>query len=199
MTQETALILVAAALGIGLIILAISVFSLSKSVRKIYMAVDELKSIQNTYVEDNAKIQGQLLDLEKKRFDIDVKSKKPRVILIKSGNLRLYEDKQELAVGYSVENLGAGKVLLTKLQIALVNRRTPNLIKIMDMIFNKVVDAGRPFENELVVSAKDFTRISLPFVPDFGFIKDSCQIVASLEYEDLYGDHYRLDKDILEW
>ncbi|MFH1438764.1 MAG: hypothetical protein ABIJ56_23845, partial [Pseudomonadota bacterium] len=71
--------------------------------------------------------------------------------------------------------------------------------KIIDIIYNRVIDPNAGVEEEVIISVKDFSKISLPFVPNFGFIKDSCQVVASVEYEDMYSERYRLDRDILEW
>lgn len=150
-------------------------------------------------LEDGLKLERDRLELERNRFAFDRKEKEPRIVLLKTANLKLFEEKQELAVGYSIENLGKGKILITKLQVALINKRTPNLIKIIEMIFNQVVDDNRPYVGEVLITAKDFTRVSLPFVPDFSFIKDSCEIVASLEYENSFGETLRIDKDILEW
>jgi|GEM_PF-3320833 len=199
MTQENALLAIAVTIFIGSIIFSIAVFSLSKNLRKIRDILDEIKYFFSTTTEEKVRRDTELLELEKKRFEFEIKSKKPKILLIKSGNLRLYEEKQELIVGYRVENIGFGKVLINKLQIAIVNRRTPNLIKVVDMIFNRVIEEGKPLEGEVAISVKDFTRISLPFVPDFGFIKDSCRIMASLEAEDFLGETHRIDKDILEW
>jgi hypothetical protein len=199
MTQETALIILAAAVGSGLLILAIAVFALAGGVKKIHLVIDDLRNIHHAGVEDGTRIREERLALDRKRFELDGRERKPRVLLLKSANLKLFEERQELTVGYSVEVMGGGRILITKLQVALVNKRSPNLIKILDMVFNRVVEPGKPLASDVVVSVKDFTRVSLPFVPDFGFIKDSCEIVASLEYEDRFGEAYRLDRDILEW
>lgn len=199
MTQETALIIVAAAVGLGILLLAIAVFSLAGGLKKIHLVLDDLRNIHHAGVEDGTRLQDERLALDRKRFELDAKERKPRVLLFKSTNLKLFEERQELTVGYSVEIMGKGRIFITKLQVALVNKRTPNLIKILDMVFNRVVEPDKPLVSEVVVSVKDFTRVSLPFVPDFGFIKDSCEIVASLEYEDPFGESYRVDRDILEW
>ena len=199
MTQETALVILAAALGLGLVFLAIAVFSLAGGVKRIHQVLDDLRNIQHVGVEDGNRLREERLALERKAFELDAKERKTRVLLHKSSNLKLFEERQELTVGYSVEVMGRSKILITKLQVALVNKRSPNLIKILDMVFNRVVEPDKPLVTDVVVSVKDFTRVSLPFVPDFGFIKDSCEIVASLEYEDHLGESYRLDRDILEW
>jgi len=199
MTQETALVIIAAAVGLGLVILAVAVLSLAGGLKRIHQVLDDLRNIHHAGMEDGTRLRDERLALERKKFELDAKERKPRVFLLKSSNLKLFEERQELTVGYSVEIMGRGKILITKLQVALVNKRTPNLIKILDMVFNRVVEPEKPLVSEVVVSVKDFTRVSLPFVPDFGFIKDSCEIVASLEYEDQLGESYRLDRDILEW
>jgi hypothetical protein len=199
MTQETALVILAAALGLGLVFLAIAVFSLAGGVKRIHQVLDDLRNIHHAGVEDGTRLREERLALERKMFELDARERKNRVLLLKSANLKLFEERQELTVGYSVEVMGKSKILITKLQVALVNKRSPNLIKILDMVFNRVVEPDKPLVADVVVSVKDFTRVSLPFVPDFGFIKDSCEIVASLEYEDHFGESFRLDRDILEW
>ena len=199
MTQETALIILAAAVGLGLVILAVTVGSVARAIRRSTAVIEDFKTSYQTGLDERGRAEVERLGIERKKLELDSKLARPRILLLKTANLKLFEEKQELTVGYNVENLGAGKVLVTKLQVALVNKRTPNLIKILDVVFNKVVEENRPYVGEVIVSVKDFTRVSLPFVPDFSFIKDSCEIVASLEFEDRFGEVGRLDKDILEW
>ena len=49
----------------------------------------------------------------------------------------------------------------------------------------------------MAIGVRDLAKVSLPFIPDFGFLMDSCRILATVEYTGIDGRPATEERDLL--
>jgi hypothetical protein len=114
------------------------------------------------------------------------------------GTLTLLEDSQEFKASYFILVMGNRRVLADRVKAVLVNARDPELQITLDALGSFVLEPGQAQEGEVTVTVRDLARINLPFVPEFKFFREGCQLVVSVEYEGEDGKPVLVEKDLLE-
>lgn len=198
LSTPVALVIAAGAILAGCVAVAVAIFQQAGAIKKLILIVDDLRQNLQMMQDNQAHTSTQTLQIRKKKLEMAEQDRKAGVILSMRGTLTLLEDSQEFKVSYFVLVMGARQVLADRIRALLVNDKDPDLAVTIEAAGGFVLDPGVPHEGEITISVRDLARINLPFVPEFKFLRESCRLMMSVEYEERDGEAVVVERNLLE-
>jgi len=198
LNTSIAIIAAGGAALVGLVIVAAAFASQARAMRRLVQVADDLRAILQAMQENRADVEERRLAVEKHSLDLAVQDRQPGVAVRTRGTLTLLEDSQEFKLAYFVIALGDRRVLADRVRAVLINDRDPELKVTLAAAQSVVLEPGKPYDAEVIVTVRDLARVNLPYVPEFKFLRESCRLEISVEYEGADGDEVRIERDLLE-
>ena len=197
MTTQMAIVIAAGAALVGLVILAVAMFGVSGRLRSLASAVDEIRSVLQVQGEAAAQESARRHEAEKRRHEMEESDRSPGLVVRMSGGVSILEDTQQFRVGWFILLLGTRRVVVDRVKVILVNSRTPDLTCAVEILGPFPLEPGSPVPREATIGVRDLAKVSLPFIPDFGFLMDSCRLVATVDYGTVDGRTATVERDLL--
>jgi hypothetical protein len=198
LSTPIALVIAAGAILAGSVVVAVALLRQAGALRALGQVIDDVRHGLSMLQENQAHIDGQLLQLRKKRLEMAEQDRRAGLVARMRGTLTLLEDSQEFKASYFLLVTGPRQVLADKVRAVLSNSRDQDLAVTIDAINGLVLEPGAPYEGEVTISVRDLARINLPFVPEFNFLRESCRLMLSVEFEERDGEKVLVEKNLLE-
>ena len=198
LTTPMALAIVGAAILAGLLLVAVALMQQAGALKRLLVMLDDLRQGLQILQDGQAHEAHETLAVRRRKLEIVEKDREPGVVVRMRGTLTLLEDSQEFKASYFLLVMGTRRVLADRVKAVLVNARDPELQITLDALGSFVLEPGQAHEGEVTVTVRDLARINLPFVPEFKFFREGCQLVVSVEYEGEDGKPVLVERDLLE-
>lgn len=197
MTTQMAILISSGAALVGLALLAVAVFGVSGRIRSLASAVDEIRSVLQMRGEAASQESSLRRDAEKRRLEMEESDRSAGLVVRMSGGVSILEDTQQFRIGWFLLLLGTRRVVVDRVRVILMNSRTPDLTCAVEILGPFPLEPGSPVPREATIGVKDLAKVSLPFIPDFGFLMDSCRLIATVEYGTADGRTATVERDLL--
>jgi hypothetical protein len=194
-----ALVILASAVLLGLVLVAVGLFTLSGSVKKVMLTVDDLRAALQMSQEERSHAVEEQLKVDRRALELSEVDRKARVDVRRDGTLKLFEERQEFKIGYFIVALGSSRVVADRIRAVLVNRRDPDLSWTLEALYNVPLGPDQSSAGEITVTIRDLAKVNLPYVPEFSFLRESCKLVMTVEYAEVDGKQEAVERDVLEW